>query len=77
MRNLNELVGQTSKFKLQSITNVHAKVIIVEDNRVETGQEEEVLFLSLLNLNTFADLLDCLRKKPTRICKSQIPEQAD
>jgi hypothetical protein len=31
LRELNELVGQTSKFELQSITNVHAKVIMVEN----------------------------------------------
>lgn len=29
LRKLNELVGQTSKFELQSIVNVHAKVIMV------------------------------------------------
>lgn len=41
LRELNELVGQTSQFELQSITNVHAKGIMVGNYRVETGQEEQ------------------------------------
>jgi hypothetical protein len=40
LQNLNELVGQTSKFELQSITNVHVKVIIVQNYHVEIGQGE-------------------------------------
>jgi hypothetical protein len=35
LQNLNELVGQTSKSELQSITNIHAKVIIVQNYHVE------------------------------------------
>lgn len=49
LRRLNELVGQTSKFELQSITNMHAKVIIVENYHVESGQKEKefLLFISI------------------------------
>jgi hypothetical protein len=37
---LNKLVAQTSKLKLQSITNIHAKVIMVQNFDIEIGQEE-------------------------------------
>jgi hypothetical protein len=37
LRKLNELAGQTSKFKLQSITNRHAKVILVQNYHVKMG----------------------------------------
>ena len=40
MRELNELVGQTSKFELQSIITVHAKVTIVQNYHFEIGGEE-------------------------------------
>jgi hypothetical protein len=40
LRKLNELVGQTSKFKLHSITDVFAKVIMVQNYGVEADQEE-------------------------------------
>ena len=37
LQNLNKLVGQTSKFELQFITNVHVKVIIVQNYHVKIG----------------------------------------
>jgi hypothetical protein len=40
LRNLNELVGETSKFELQPITNVHTEVMIVQNYHVEIGQGE-------------------------------------
>ena len=41
LRKLNELVGRTSKFELQSITDVYAKVIMVQNYCVEIGQGED------------------------------------
>ena len=40
LRKLNKLVGQTSKFKLHSITDVFAEVIMVQNYGVEADQEE-------------------------------------
>ena len=40
LRKLNELVGQTSKFKLHSITDDFAEVIMVQNYGVEADQEE-------------------------------------
>lgn len=40
LRNVNELVGQTSKFELQPITNVHPEVMIVQNYHIEIGQGE-------------------------------------
>jgi hypothetical protein len=37
---LNKLMAQTSKLELQSTTNVHAKLIMVQNFDIETGQEE-------------------------------------
>src|SRR5258706_1126914 len=38
LRELNEHIGQTSKFELQCIINIHAKVIMVQNYHVEIGQ---------------------------------------
>jgi hypothetical protein len=40
LRKLNELVGQTSKFKLHSIIDIFAEVIMVQNYGVEADQEE-------------------------------------
>jgi hypothetical protein len=69
LRKLNELIGQTSKFELQSITNVHAKIILVQNYHVEMGQGEDSIPVHI-NLHPSADPVDNQQREITRTCKA-------
>ena len=78
LRELNELVGETSRLKLH--LNVQAKVIIVQNDHVEIGggKGEDTSRRFVLNSNTSADLMDLpQRKEPTRGCWARAIELAD
>lgn len=47
------------------MTNVHSKVIKLKTIMSRQAEEKVLLFLFVLNLKTFADLLNYQQKEPT------------